>query len=265
MINQSLLKPKTIFRPSRDERVGLFLLTFVLLIMTSHIHANDPFDCFTAAYREHGGSKYMINEEIVQSTHVLQAAYLAKLCGAPEDVIIGLLFHDIGQVIDPANVGNTALLHAVHDEKGAQWLADNGFPANVIDWVRFHTLAKVVLCMEDPDYYTHLSEASKESYQIQRSKYLNEEGQTSLHYFNQHQCRADFLRQRKCDDMAKITDFETTDSLEDYREMTFRVIAGDGASAARDDWRENIDSLHSLMCQNRSAFEEAIRQGGFFK
>lgn len=226
--------------------------------------ANTPFDDFTAAYTEYGGGKYMINEEIVQSAHVLQAAYLAQLCGAPEDVTIGLLFHDVGQVIDPSNVGNIPHLHALHDEIGARWLRENGFPSDVADWVGFHTIAKVVLCMEDPSYYDHLSLASKESYLIQRDKYFNEEGQRTLCAFNQHPRRADFLRQRKCDDMAKIIDFDRVGILEDYREMTVRVLDGRAAGAVFVDWRERIDALHAMMCQDRSAFEEMIRAGYSF-
>lgn len=235
------------------------LIAFLLL--ATSLTAQDPFDDFLEAYEKYGGGKYMINEEIIQSQHVLQAAYLAKKWGAPENAIIGLLFHDVGQVIDADNVGNLPYLHASHDEVGGRWLAENGFPMQVVDWVRYHTLTKVVLCMEDPSYYSHLSDASKESYHIQRDKYMNEEGQVSLHAFMEHPNRQDFMCQRKCDDMAKIVNFETPENFEDYRAMAQRVIGGSGAPATDAHWRETVDDMHAWMCQDRAAFEQSVRDG----
>ncbi len=257
------------------------ILSIVLALSTFSFPigcSEDPFDQMLEAYEKYGGDKYMIDEEIVQGSHVLQAAYLAKLAGAPEDVVVGLLFHDIGQVIDPAKVGQVEYLHASHDDVGGRWLKQNGFPQDVVDFVRLHTLAKVVLCMEDPSYYTHLSKASQISYEIQKRKYLEEEeGRKTLHVFNSHPRREDFLRQRKCDDMAKIAGFTVKSnqssedtvfnvvlpSFESYRAMTHRVIHGEGRPAKDDHWRENVDILHAFMCRDRAGFEAAIRSVPF--
>lgn len=221
--------------------------------------AVEPFDQMISAYEKYGGDKYMIDEEIVQSSHVLQAAYIAAYAGAPEDVIVGLLFHDIGQIIDAAKVGDVNYLHAAHDEVGGAWLKSQGFPQDVVDWVRFHTIAKMVLCQEDPYYYEHLSLASQQSLEIQKEKYLNEDNQKTLTEFNNHPRRADYLRQRKCDDMAKITDFADLPSFENYRAMTLSVLKGNGKPAKNPEWREVIDALHTYMCEDRKAFENLMK------
>lgn len=222
-------------------------------------HAAEPFDLLIAAYEKYGNDQYMIDEEIVQSSHALQAAYIASYAGAPDDVIVGLLFHDIGQIIDAAKVGDVGYLHAAHDEVGSAWLKEQGFPQDVVDWVRFHTIAKMVLCEEDPSYYEHLSLASRQSLEIQKAKYLNEEGQTTLKAFNAHPRREDFLHQRKCDDMAKIKDFREVPPFEEYRGITRSVLQGKAKPAKNPAWREVIDALHSFMCVDKEAFEEAMR------
>lgn len=81
-----------------------------LLFCSSYIAAADYFDDFVALYDKFGNDKYMIEEDITQRAQVLQAAYIAQLAGAPEDIIIGLLFHDIGQLVEQDHVGDTAYL-----------------------------------------------------------------------------------------------------------------------------------------------------------
>ncbi|NGX57639.1 MAG: hypothetical protein K940chlam3_00532 [Chlamydiae bacterium] len=218
----------------------------------------DAFDDLVTAYEKYGGDKYMICEEIIQTSHVLQAAYIANEAGAPENIVIGLLFHDIGQVAIKENVGNIEVLHRYHDDIGEEWLEERGFPEKVCKLVKFHTLAKVVLCMEDEEYFEHLSLASKESYYYQRDKYLNEPGQLSLDRFNALPYREDILTSRKCDDMAKIAGMDP-DHFIAYKEMIERVIRGKGKPAQNPEWRETVNALHREMCRDRSSFEEMMK------
>lgn len=248
------------------------LLICMFALVQGSLFSMDPvlFDEIKYLFANYGNNKYMINEEIIQRSHVLQAAMIARLAGAPEDVVIGLMLHDIGQIVSKEHLGNLDYLHAQHDEAGARWLKDNGFPPFVSDLVRYHTLAKVVLCMEDSGYFDTLSLASKESYFIQRDKYLNEPGQPVLCAFLQHPRADDIKHARKCDDMAKIIGLnefsdKTADqpvflpSFDTYYDMALRVCQGDGAGASREDWKEIVDAFHSHMTVNRPEFEAMIK------
>lgn len=214
-------------------------------------------------YDQYGNEKYMIDEEITQQSHVLQAAQIASLAGAPEDVVIGLLLHDVGQISNKNFVGNVNLLHAEHDVIGSNWLLENGFPQFVCDVVRFHTIAKVVLCLEDPGYFNTLSSASKDSYFIQKSKYFSETNQEPLTTFLNHPRKDDILHARKIDDMSKIVDLNVIPNkqgiylrnFDDYYAMALRVYEGNGKPATNPRWKECISQFHSLMVKDPDAFE----------
>lgn len=245
---------------------SLFLL---LICMQGSLSAMDLalFNDIKTMFALYGNDQYMINEEIIQRSHVLQAALIADVAGAPEDVIVALLLHDIGQIVSKEHVGDVLYLHANHDEAGAMWLRDHGFPSFVADLVRYHTIAKVVLCMENPQYFDALSVASKESYFIQKDKYFNESGQKTLGSFLAHPRAQDMRRARKCDDMAKIIglneqgDRETPSlpSFDAYYDMVLRVCNGTGLSASASNWMENIDHFHQRMTDNREEFETMIK------
>lgn len=235
----------------------LLLLYLILNIQTI---AGNAYQELTFLYENYGNEKYMIQEEITQKNHVLQAAYFAKQADAPEYVIIGLLFHDIGQIADKENLGNIELLHHDHDELGATWLIEHGFPQKVADLVRYHTIAKVTLCDQNPNYFDHLSLASKISYEIQKRKYATGPEKTN---FLKHQLRDDFWAARWCDDMAKIADLDERHipSFNHYQDMIERVRNGHGKPANDPHWKHTLKILHTAMCKNRTAFEHAVKTG----
>lgn len=255
----------------RSYLLALLILPIATLMAQDRIV--DPFEQFVECYELRGGDKYMIQEEIIQRTHVLQAAYLASVAGAPEEVIIGMLVHDVGQVADADVAGDANTLHFDHDDRGARWLRERGFPERVWMWVQNHTLAKVILCIQEQDYFDHLSEASQISFHIQFEKYFSD---PYLHYvedFLDSPYADDFRAMRRCDDMAKIAGMDAREewlddgadvlvelpSFEHYREMVYRVLAGNGKEASDPDWREKLKTMHACMQQNRWAFEEAVK------
>lgn len=243
-----------------------FFLAFIYIGITVWSADLSTFNKIKSLYELYGNDKYMINEEITQRSHCLQAALIAKLAGAPEDVIIGLLLHDIGQLASKDHLGDLNYLHAKHDEIGSAWLIKNGIPDFVCDFAHFHTIAKVVLCMENTHYFNALSLASKESYVIQRNKYLNEPNQLTLQALLQHPRNEDIKHARRCDDMAKILGLnekapnaeQPLPSFEAYEEMFLRVCEHKGL-AGKPDWKETIADLYDLMVQNRSQFECYIK------
>ena len=98
-----------------------FLAVAFIMLCSFLAHAgqySDPFDEMKRLYDLYGGNFYMIDEPITQQLHVLQAAYLADFAGAPEEVVIALLLHDIGQLAQEDQVGNLAVLHYAYDDYG---------------------------------------------------------------------------------------------------------------------------------------------------
>lgn len=244
-------------------------LLFVFVFINTCLWSVDlsVFDDIKNLYERYGNDKYMINEEITQRSHVLQAALIANLAEAPEEVVIALLLHDIGQITSKDYLGDLKYLHAQHDELGAKWLAEHGFPDFVCDIVRFHTAAKVVLCIENTDYFDALSQASKESYFIQRDKYLNEIEHTTLKALLNHSRIEDIKHARRCDDMAKIISLNeaindqgtSLPSFDHYYEMFLRVCQKKGLPG-KVNWKETICEFYNLMIQNRDKFELYIKQ-----
>lgn len=220
-------------------------LYFLLIIFSNSLHGSEEKEIFneiTALYGRYGNARYMIGEEVTQANHVLQAALIATRAGAPEDVIIALLLHDIGQIAEIDHLGELHYLHASHDEIGADWLQSRNFPLFVCDVVRFHTLAKVQLCHQDPQYYDTLSQASKDSYHIQRDKFLNQP--EIVDAFLKHPRMEDILYARKCDDLAKISEMIHLPEFDDYFEMFQRVYQGRQKNPANNNWRETIETWH---------------------
>lgn len=208
-------------------------------------------------YDQFGTEQYMIDEAITQQQHALQAAYFALLAQAPEELIIGVLFHDVGQLCQSQDAGKTHKLHGVHPERGGLWCEEHGFSKLICDWVSNHALVKLLLCEEEPDYYNHLSLASKDSYWVQRAKYDEPEHRHRKELLQSHPNLFSFKACRKCDDMAKIEGF-TPYSFKDYQEMFCRVLSGEGRPAMSENWQQTIADWHGWMQQDRKGFYDYI-------
>ena len=224
------------------------------------------FDEFLTLYEQYGGEQYMLDEQITQRSHVLQAAHFASLAGAPEAVVIGLLLHDVGQISDARFAGQTDQLHHSHDSIGAQWADSHGLPPQVSEWIEYHTLAKMHLCEQDIHYYDHLSQASKDSLEIQRVKY--QQGQpAAITYFAASPHLEDHLASRRCDDMAKQVDFDSIQDdpkgalpgFESYRGMFERVIRKKGQAAGNPEWHQLIEQMQANMWRDPEQFLTQVK------
>lgn len=183
---------------------------------------------------------------MTQTEHALQAAKLAFSAGAPEYFIVGMLLHDVGQIIEDDLIGDEKTLHKFHDEYGGDWLREVGFPSTVSDIARFHTIAKLLLCEDDPEYYESMSTASQQSYLIQKEKY----GDAGIRFIREHPHVDTFIAARKCDDMAKIPG-KIDETFEMYRPMVERVLRGKGKSASNPDWRKEVDRMYDVNVRKR--------------
>jgi len=199
-------------------------------------------------FKEYGGFQYLIGENITQLQHALQAAHIAKICKAPNYIIIGMLLHDIGQLIGRDINHDITIddLHASHDDLGAMWLYDEGFKSDICDIAKYHTLAKVLLCDKSPDYLSQLSLASQQSYFIQKQKYQNLPTVKNVETL---------LACRLIDDMAKIPHFNPG-SLDDYELLYNQVLTDDIINDIK--WIDNVKALFELQNHDHFKFLEKV-------
>ncbi|MGC4045282.1 MAG: HD domain-containing protein [Armatimonas sp.] len=170
------------------------------------------FDCFQQRGHQHYG------EDVTEQEHALQCAYLAAQAGDPEGLVAACLLHDIGHLLHDLgeNIAEQGI-DAVHEEKGAVWLAGY-FPPEIVEPVRLHVAAKRYLCTREPGYAEALSEASALSLSLQGGPMSEAEAVE----FEQG-AHADWaVRLRRYDDHGKLTDLEVP-LLESYRELLIAV------------------------------------------
>lgn len=205
----------------------------------------DPFEEFINLQEKFGNDKYMIGEGITQKEHALQAAYIAYTNKAPKDVVVGLLFHDVGQLAareykELQNKDEELIakyLHEKHDILGSEWLERRGFSKMVQDISGYHTIAKIYLCDNDSSYYDSLSTAAKNSLAIQKINYNNTK---FIQKLIKHPRFFELLASRICDDRAKNKDV-TVPGFEFYRDMVEEDLNSENIVCEENIlWVENI-------------------------
>ena len=92
------------------------------------------------------GAEAYFGECVSVTEHALQAAWFAQEEGAPANLIVAALLHDIGHLVDDVPDDFAQWTHDQHHERiGAAWLARR-FGPEVSDPVRLHVPAKRYLC-----------------------------------------------------------------------------------------------------------------------
>lgn len=163
-----------------------------------------------ANFAAHGSRDY--GERVSMQEHMLQSAYFAEQDGASPTLIAAAVLHDYGHLIHglDENIADEGI-DGVHEEIGAQYLADHFGPA-VTEPIRLHVAAKRYLCTVDPTYQSTLSPASIQSLILQGGPMNAAEirnFEDSPHYH-------DAIKLRHYDDQGKIVGMITPD-LEHYR------------------------------------------------
>ncbi len=156
----------------------------------------------------HGEEAYF-GEPVTQLSHALQSAHWAREAHADEELVAAALLHDIGHLIG----GET------HEEVAIDWLRERGFTERLIALVSGHVKAKRYLVTRRPGYYERLSEASKQTLQLQGGPM----GEAELGSFEQSPYFEDMLRLRSWDEMAKDPALAVA-GLEEYRGLLLRVL-----------------------------------------
>lgn len=154
----------------------------------------DSVETVRSLFASRGGANYL-GEAVSIATHMLQTCALARAAGAPEPLIAAALLHDVGHLVAP-----TSAQHDVrHEDSGAHWLAELGFPASVTDPVRLHVAAKRYLCAVEPTYLEALSPASLRSLELQGGPMSAQEASA----FAELEYAAAAVAVRRWDDAAK--------------------------------------------------------------
>ncbi len=119
-----------------------------------------------ALYGARGAQAYF-GERVSMAEHGLQAAHFAQAEGAPEELVLAALLHDIGHLLEaaPDDIAEWTL-DGRHEETGARWLSRH-FGTSVSEPVRLHVPAKRYLCATDADYFARLSSASVHTLRLQ--------------------------------------------------------------------------------------------------
>lgn len=161
-----------------------------------------------ALFAESGGDEYY-GEPVTQEAHMLQSARLAEQNGADAETVVAAFLHDIGHLL-PAYSADDFMDNygrIDHERLGADFLRKRGFSEKVAELIENHVNAKRYLTHKNPEYYTNLSEASRQTLQFQGGPMNDEEGRA----FESNPNFLAILRVRQWDEAAKVPGMKTPD------------------------------------------------------
>ena len=166
-----------------------------------------------AIFTRRGSSAYF-GERVSMTEHGLQTAYFAQQEGAPAQLVLAALLHDIGHLVQdaPADIVDWTV-DARHEEIGSRWLARR-FGPEIAGPVRLHVPAKRYLCATDPMYLAKLSQASVHTLKLQGGPMSQDE----VAAFGTERFFRDAVRVRQWDDRGKVAGL-TTPTLTEYRQL----------------------------------------------
>lgn len=175
-------------------------------------------DRLSQLYAERGSEQY--GEDVTQLDHALQSASFAESEGMPDSLVVAALLHDVGHLLH-ADPGAAAAAHTDgrHETIAAKWLA-RCFPLQVTEPIRLHVAAKRYLVAQDGRYWHGLSDASRQSLEVQGGGF----GEREASAFIGLPFAYEALRLRRWDDMAKIVG-ATTSSWDHFTRAIERVLA----------------------------------------
>lgn len=176
-------------------------------------------DAVLGLYERRAHEQY--DEEISQLDHALQTAALAVDAGAPEELVVAALLHDVGHLIelDGGTEVSPGQTDDHHESQGAKYLSGL-FPTEVTFPIALHVRAKRYLCAVDAAYYAGLSAGSKLSLELQGGAF--EQGELSA--FEQLTGAKAAVALRRWDDRGKVDGLDVA-PIEAYRGTLTRLGA----------------------------------------
>ena len=168
-------------------------------------------------YRRWASDPY--DEDVSQLDHALQTAALAVAEGAPDDLVVAALLHDVGHLLDLAATDGAgpATTDLGHEGVGARYLAGL-FPPTVTGPIALHVRAKRYRCAVDPGYHASLSDGSRRSLVLQGGPYDAD----GVARFESNPGFAEAVRLRAWDDGGKV-DGRDLEDLDAYLPLLHSV------------------------------------------
>ncbi len=175
-------------------------------------------DRLLAWFERAGQNRY--DEEVTQSAHALQAAWLATEAMAEPAQVVATLFHDIGHLLidEHTRRENFQKWDGNHEYVGATWL-ETLFPPSVSAPVRLHVAAKRWLCARKEGYWEKLSKASRISLALQGGPMTRDE----VDAFEDQPYWCEAVALRIWDDEAKVMDRDVP-GFDCYRDVIEEMI-----------------------------------------
>lgn len=177
-------------------------------------------------FARRGGEEYL-GEPVTMAEHMLQGATLAERAGAPEQIIVAALLHDIGHFTSEFGTYSPDDTHDRHHEEAGAEVLEAFFPTIVTDCVRYHVAAKRYLCATKPEYLKRLSDASVHTLMLQGGPMNAEE----VAEFETNPNVKEIVQVRYLDDAGKHADMETP-GFAHFAPMVQRVVDGHCAKGA---------------------------------
>ena len=157
----------------------------------------------------HSGHDAYFGEPVTQLEHALQTAQLAEQAEADPETVVAAFLHDIGHLLPVhAAEGYMDGYGTVdHEQLGADFLRQRGFPEKVAQLIENHVNAKRYLVARSMDYLSRLSEASLRTLTFQGGPMTPDEATR----FEQHPYFNEILQMRRWDEQAKVPGLPTPD------------------------------------------------------
>ena len=153
-------------------------------------------------YEKHGADDY-IGEPVSQLEHMCQTASHAINEGMDDEEILAAFFHDIGHLCE--HIRPTESMDGLgtkdHEQIGADYLKEKGFPDRVVAPVQYHVQAKRYLTYQYPEYFNSLSAASRQTLLHQGGVMDADEAAE----FERHPLFELIIKVRRWDERAKIS------------------------------------------------------------
>jgi len=184
------------------------------------VTALDIADEITGLYEKYGDEDY-IGEPVSQIEHMCQCAQLAEANGYDDEVILAALFHDIGHLLEHIMSVQDMDGYGIvdHEKIGATYLLEKGFSEKIAKLVASHVQAKRYLTFVYPEYYDHLSDASKKTLAFQGGIMNEDEARN----FESDDLSDLYILLRRWDEEAKIENMPLPD-LNYYKGMMIQHL-----------------------------------------
>ncbi len=158
----------------------------------------------------HSDGHLNYGENISQQSHAEQSAHFAQLNNGSDTLVVAALLHDIGHFLHSGTefIANNGI-DTKHEIIGAQFL-ERFFSKEITQPIRLHVAAKRYLA-RDNHYFNSLSDASKQSLELQGGAYNLRESKA----FERSPAFNDAIELRRADDFAKIPNLSVP-PLENY-------------------------------------------------